>query len=332
MQVESSTQIYFSKENVNTLQKAKRNLKVAKREFGRELNNVDRTPIAAEVTEAQNQEPAVSPLKHMFLAESSDKESVLAYQAQIFDHLRSKQAAYALGKDYLALQTDVTPKMRSILVDWLVDVSHKFKLLPQTLFQTVNTVDRYLAVKQVGKNELQLLGVTALMIQSKYEEVYPPQLKDFAAVCDNAYSQEQILDMEADVLVQLNFELSQASAFYFLQMIQIGIKIDMKPLTFARYILETSLLDAVVSKHANLTLAASAVFLVLKIFKLGSWTSEHSKQFGITDADLKACARDLYMTMQKIDASSLSAVKRKFATAEFFEVSKFKIEKVGGSR
>jgi G2/mitotic-specific cyclin-B, other len=77
--------------------------------------------------------------------------------------------------------------MRSILVDWLIEVHLKFKLLPETLFITVSIIDRFLEKVRVQKSRLQLVGVTALFIASKYEEIYPPELKDFVYITDGAY-------------------------------------------------------------------------------------------------------------------------------------------------
>lgn len=79
--------------------------------------------------------------------------------------------------------------MRAILVDWIIKVHMKFKLLPETLFLTVNLVDRYLSVVMgIKKEEIQLVGVAALMIAAKYEEIYPPILKDFIYVTKNAFN------------------------------------------------------------------------------------------------------------------------------------------------
>lgn len=84
--------------------------------------------------------------------------------------------------------------MRAILVDWLVEVHAKFKLLPETLFLTVNIIDRFLTiVKPIKRAKLQLVGVTALLIATKYEEIYPPTIKDLVYITDNAYSKEEIL-------------------------------------------------------------------------------------------------------------------------------------------
>lgn len=74
------------------------------------------------------------------------------------------------------------------MVDWLINVHMKFKLLPETLFITINLVDRYLSIEVIDKQNVQLLGVAALMIACKYEEIYPPTVKDFIYVTKNAYT------------------------------------------------------------------------------------------------------------------------------------------------
>lgn len=66
--------------------------------------------------------------------------------------------------DYMEKQSDINPKMRSILIDWLIKVHKKFKLLPETLYLTVNIIDRYLSLEVVSRKILQLIGVTAMHI------------------------------------------------------------------------------------------------------------------------------------------------------------------------
>jgi G2/mitotic-specific cyclin-B, other len=93
--------------------------------------------------------------------------------------------------------------MRSILIDWLVEVHLKFKLVPESLYLTVNLIDRYLEREQVHRSKLQLVGVTAMLIACKYEEIYPPIVKDFVYITDNAYTKEEILEQERIMLVCL---------------------------------------------------------------------------------------------------------------------------------
>ena len=77
-----------------------------------------------------------------------------------------------------------------MLVGWLVEVHLKFKLLPETLYLTINLIDRYCQMKQVPKVDYQLLGISAMLIASKYEEIYAPEIRDFIYMTDNAYKKE----------------------------------------------------------------------------------------------------------------------------------------------
>lgn len=94
------------------------------------------------------------------------------------------------SSECLTSQKDVNKKMRTILIGWLVEVHLKFKLLPETLFLTINLIDRYLEKKQILRTNFQLLGVTAMLIASKYEEIYAPEIRDFVYITDKAYTKE----------------------------------------------------------------------------------------------------------------------------------------------
>ena len=105
-------------------------------------------------------------------------------------------------------QDHINERMRSILVDWLVEVHLKFKLVPETLYLTTNIIDRYLERTEVSRPKLQLVGVTALLIASKYEEIYPPELRDLVYICDHAYRKEEILQMEENILKTLEYQIT----------------------------------------------------------------------------------------------------------------------------
>lgn len=103
--------------------------------------------------------------------------------------------------------------MRTILVDWLIDVHKKFKLREQTLFIAINLIDRYLEKTSIQKSRFQLLGITALFVASKYEEIYPPGLAEYTYVCADAYKDSDLLDMEEKLLNLLGFNLVFTSSF-----------------------------------------------------------------------------------------------------------------------
>jgi hypothetical protein len=301
------------------------------RVFGKELQNFKPEEVtpkrrATRVDGALTPQPvhkAVSVVESFAL----EVQHVPEYQESILSYLRDNEPSYRVGKDYLATQPEITAKMRAILIDWLVDVSLKFKLLPQCLFMTVNLLDRFLSRTELPRQKLQLAGITSLMIVSKFEEIFPPMLKDYVCVCDNAYTKTELLEMEGRILGVLNFNVAQTSSFGFLKMFNSKLKMENSIFVFARYLLECALLDSSSLKHDNISLAAGAIFLVNKIFKKDSWTDSHRQITQATEEQVKAAAKDLYVILHRQEASELTAVKRKFAHESYFEVSKYKIER-----
>ena len=120
--------------------------------------------------------------------DAHDPQACAEYAVEIFHTLRVTEQINSSSPSYMSIQSDINEKMRGILIDWLVEVHLKFKLVPETLFLTVNIIDRYLAKEQVNRQRLQLVGVTAMLVACKYEEIYPPIVKDFVYITDNAYT------------------------------------------------------------------------------------------------------------------------------------------------
>lgn len=69
---------------------------------------------------------------------------------------------------------------------------------------------------QVTRQNLQLVGVTAMLLASKYEEIYPPQIRDLVFITDRAYNRDQILEMESTMANALEFRLTVPTIYCFL--------------------------------------------------------------------------------------------------------------------
>ncbi len=121
-----------------------------------------------------------------------DPQACAEYVGCIAANLLKQEAQDQPQPFYMTRQVDINEKMRAILVDWIIEVHLKFKLLPETLFLTISLIDRYLERVQIKRNNLQLVGVTAMLIASKYEEIYAPEVRDFVYITDNAYTKEEI--------------------------------------------------------------------------------------------------------------------------------------------
>ena len=107
--------------------------------------------------------------------------------------------------DKVQLPTEVKETSRAFLIEWIIDVHRKFRLASETLYLTVHLIDRFLSLQQIKKSQLHILGVTSLLIATKYEEIYPPELKDLLQVSENKFTKEQVLEMELQMLQVLEF-------------------------------------------------------------------------------------------------------------------------------
>jgi hypothetical protein len=166
--------------------------------------------------------------------------------------------------NYMALQAKIDEQIRSTLIDWLIQIHYNFKLWPETLFLTVNMIDRYFSVAHVSKREVQLVGIAALLIITKYEEIYPPLLKDFIYITDNEYTAEEILDMEKKILFALDFDVSLCTSYRFLERFGKLCKTDSVTFFLAQYMLELGLLDSKMSQFAQSLQAVAAIYTAKK--------------------------------------------------------------------
>ena len=89
-------------------------------------------------------------------------------------------------------QPDINNSMRAILVDWLVEVAEEYKLSPDTLYLAVNYIDRFLSSMVVLRKKLQLVGTACMLIASKLEEIYPPEVAEFVYITDDTYSGKEV--------------------------------------------------------------------------------------------------------------------------------------------
>ena len=213
------------------------------------------------------------------------------YTSDIFAHLQDVEKRYMPDARYMeTVQSDVNSAMRGILVDWLVEVADEYKLSSETLFLTVAYVDRCLGVCMVARTQLQVLdnfllvfipscfvhlaqlvGITCMLIASKYEEIYAPQVDEFCYITDNTYSREHVLSMERMVLNALDFELTHPTSKTFLRRCFWAFNnTDTKVEFLANFLAEMALLEYRLLRFLPSTVAAAAIHPSLLTLRIGS--------------------------------------------------------------
>ena len=203
-----------------------------------------------------------------------DPLMVAEYANDIFEYLRDLECKSVPNPQYMAHQDDLEWKTRGILIDWLVEVHTRFHLLPETLFLAVNIVDRFLSEKVVQLDRLQLVGITAMFIASKYEEVLSPHIANFRHIADDGFTEAEILSAERFVLATLNYDLSFPNPMNFLRRISKADNYDIQSRTIGKYLMEISLLDHRLMAYRPSHIAAAAMYLSRLILDRGEWVSQ----------------------------------------------------------
>lgn len=205
--------------------------------------------------------------------------------------------------------------MRAILIDWLIEVHLKFKLRSETLFVTVNLIDRYASKENISKNELQLVGVAAMLIAAKYEEIYPPILRDFVHICNKSFSGHQILSMEQKILFAVDFDVKSHSQLRFLERYAKHANLSEEGFFFAQYLMEIALLDYRTLKHLPSIHASAAIYISQKLFKNPDpWPQTLVNEAKFTKEQIKPCAFEMCNLLHKIEKSNVQAVFKKFSS------------------
>ncbi len=156
-------------------------------------------------------------------------------------------------------------------MDWLIEVHSKFRLLPETLFIATNLIDRFLSARVISLVKFQLVGLTALFIAAKYEEVICPSISHFLHMTDGGYGVEEVLKAERYLLSTLQFDLSYPNPLHFLRRISKADGYDIQSRTVAKFLVEISCVEHRLLKYSPSMLAAAGIWLARLCLDRGEW-------------------------------------------------------------
>lgn len=221
--------------------------------------------------------------------------------------------------DYIEAQDEMTWEERGMLVDWLINIHNKFRLIPETLFLAVNLMDRLLSLRFVALSKLQLVGVTALFTAAKYEEVLVPSVTNFVYVCHQAVEESDMFAAERYLLRTLNFDLSYPNPMNFLRRISKADDYDIQTRTVAKYLIEIATVDYRLMSHPPSALAAAALWLAREVLERGEWGPTLVHYSGYTVPELLTTAEVMldYVLRPPMHPS----LYRKYASKKFMKAS-----------
>lgn len=254
--------------------------------------------------------------------ERDNVQHVGDYAADICGQLFRDENCLLPHPDYMDTQPDINGRMRAILVDWLIEVHLKYRLRPETLFLTVNLIDRYLTRMPVMRRRLQLVGVAAMFVASKFEEITPPEVQDFVYITDNAYTRENLLQMECTMLTTLGFQLVSVTPVHFMDRLQRANRCNSLHRELAQYLVELALLDIKMVRHPPSRLVSAALLLSNELLgRYPVWPPTMVQQARHTEQQLRGCADEFRALLLAAPHNSLQAVRKKYLAPEHHGVA-----------
>ncbi|KAI5579189.1 hypothetical protein BDE02_08G074100 [Populus trichocarpa] len=228
-------------------------------------------------------------------------------------------------ENYMAIQTDITPQMRGIVINWLIEVHFKFELMQETLYLMVTLLDRYLSQAQIKKNELQLVGLTALFLASKYEDFWHPRIKDLISISAESYSRDQMLLMEKLLLKKLKFRLNEPTPYVFMLRFLKAAQSEMKLEHLAFYLIELCLVEYKALKFKPSMLCASAIYVARSTLQMApAWTPLLARHAHYQVSQIRDCAEMILRFQKAARTSQLRVTYEKYMRPDLSGVAAIK--------
>lgn len=250
----------------------------------------------------------------------TDPLMVAEFTDEIFGYLHELEPKYMPNPDYIEDQKELEWSQRGLLMDWLVEIHSKLRLLPETLYLAGNIVDRFMTLRVVNLDKIQLVGVTALLLAAKYEEVFPPTITHFAYTTGGNFNEIDIRMAEKFVLQVLDFELSYPNPLNFLRRISKADDYDIQSRSFGKYFLEISVVDHNLISYPPSLHAAAAMYVARHILDRPGWDANLIHYSGDYEEDT---IRPVAHKIVKYLASPVEheALFKKYASKRFFKAS-----------
>ncbi|XP_031116865.1 G2/mitotic-specific cyclin-2-like [Ipomoea triloba] len=259
--------------------------------------------------------------------DSCDMNNPLAvneYVEDLFAYYRKVENFSCVSPGYMAQQFDINERMRAVLIDWLIEVHHKFELREETLFLTVNLIDRFLEKQTVMRKKLQLVGMVSMLLACKYEETAVPGVSDFIYISGEAYTRKEVLDMESLMLKTLQFKLSVPTPCVFMRRFLKAAESDKKLELLSFFLIELCLVEYEMLECSPSLLAAAAVYTAqCTLYGVRQWSKTCEWHTGYSEHQLRESSRMIVGIQKKAGTGKLTGVYRKYSTSKFGNAAKF---------
>ncbi|XP_019255589.1 PREDICTED: putative cyclin-B3-1 isoform X1 [Nicotiana attenuata] len=257
--------------------------------------------------------------------DSCNHLEVTEYVDDIYQYYWVIEAQNQPIKNYMETRKEITPQMRGILINWLIEVHLKFDLMQETLFLMVTLLDYYLSLARVKKNDLQLVGLTSLLLASKYEDLFHPRVMDLLSISAESYTRDQMLELEKDILRKLKFRLNAATPYVFMLRLLKAAQADTRFEHLAFYLIELCLVEYEALNYKPSMLCASAIYVARCTMQMTpAWTPLLGMHARYQESQLRHCAEMILRFHKAASTALLKVTHEKYMQSSNSKVAAIK--------
>ncbi|KAF8311987.1 hypothetical protein DL93DRAFT_2060475 [Clavulina sp. PMI_390] len=251
-----------------------------------------------------------------------DASMVHEYSEEIFEYMGRLEVLSMPDPTYMDQQSEIHWHQRTTLVDWLVQIHARYHLTPETLWIAINIIDRFLSKRVVSLIKLQLVGVTAMFVAAKYEEIMAPSVDEFVFMTENTFTREEILKGEKIILQTLGFHISAyCSPYSWVRKISKADDYDIQTRTLSKFLMEVCLLDHRFLCAKPSMIAAIAMYTSRRMLE-GDWNEAFIFYSDFTEEQLLPGFEYMVETLGAQNFSATHTFK-KYASKRFLKASIF---------
>jgi hypothetical protein len=266
-------------ENEYKLISVKKNSKNTKNQIIQKANSIQSknqsefSKKSKNINNPMNEEKNKAKIKEDKQNKEKDKDRQVLIIEEYFDEilysLLKEESEFISNKmiDYnylLNTESEITPEMRAMVVDWLLEVHQIFHFQEKCLFTTIQLMDKFLSKKLISIDQFQLLALTSLNIASKQEEVEYPILDNFITISKNTVTKQEMIDMENDLISTIKFDILSPTVLDFFQIYASICNLNPVEVSQGLYIMNILLIDINMLKYKNSILAFAVLKLITK--------------------------------------------------------------------
>lgn len=255
--------------------------------------------------------------------EEPDSLNTNIYARDIMNYLMHLESFNVLKPDFIEKSPEVTTRMRGVLMDWILQVQSHEELKEETLHLTVALIDQTLSMQNTSMSKLQLVGITCLLIASKYHERFAPEINVLCYLTENTFEPPQVVSFEIYLLEMLDFRLSLPVTTVFLDRY---LQVHNQPIEvdhLAAYIVDLIISSVTLVPVLPSLKAASALYLARFLLLPVGTAWDHALSFytSYEAEDLHETAKEMAVLLIKAPTSKYQGARTKYNVPEFLNIS-----------